>query len=90
MDAIRNGFYVTLFNNSSMKVCHKNKFTAFTVQFAHEIDGTNRWEVGLCEYSFPPPKEGNFKPAVVVGDSHALIYCTLINGQFMDGQKARV
>ena len=42
---------------------------------------------GLCDFSFPPTEIGTFKPALVVGDSHALIYCTLINRQFMGGQK---
>ena len=91
MDAIRDSFYVTFFSNSSMKLCHKNKTAVFTVQIAHEIDlGTDGWELGLCKFSGPPTEVGILKPAVVVGDTHALIYCTLINRQFMGGQKARV
>ena len=80
------GFYVTVFSNSSMKIYPKNKITCITVQLAHEIDlGTNRWYVGLCEFSCPPPKVGTFKPEVVVGDTHLLIYYTLINRQYVGG-----
>jgi len=70
-----------------MKVYPKNKVAAFTVQLAHEIDlGTNRWEVSLWEFSRPPPEVGTFKPKVAVGDTHAIIYCTLINPHFV-GEK---
>jgi len=75
MDGIRNGLYVTLFSNSSMKVYPKNKIADFTDQLAHEIYlGIDRCEVGLCEFSCPPRDVGTFKPRVVVGDTHALIY----------------
>ena len=88
MDEIRNGFYVTIFSNSSMKTYPKNKITAFTFQLAREIYlGTNRWEVVLWEFSCPPPEVGTFKPKVVVGDTHAFIYCTFINPQLVGEKK---
>jgi len=46
--------------------------------------GTDRWELRLCELSCAP---GTFKPSVVVDDTHALIYCTLIYLQFVGEQK---
>ena len=37
-----------------MNAYPNNTIAAFTVQLAHEIDlGTDRWEVGLCEFVFP-------------------------------------
>ena len=71
-----------------MKIYPKNKTACFTVQLAHEIDlGNDRWKVGLCAFMGPPPDVGTFKPAIVVGDKHVLIYCTLINRQFMGVRK---
>ena len=71
-----------------MKVYPKNKIAAFTVQLAHQIDfGRDRWEVELCEISCPPPDVGALNPKVVVGDAHALIYCTLIIPQLVSEKK---
>ena len=86
-DSLTDGFYVP-FNNSPMNVYPKNMIAAFTVQLAQEIDlGINRWEVGLCELSCPTPEVGTFKPKVVVGDKHALIYFTLIKPPFVSEKK---
>ena len=67
-----------------MKVYPKNKIAASTVQMAHEINlGTDRRAVGLCDFSFAP---GNFKHSIGVGDTLALIYCTLMDSQFVGEQ----
>jgi hypothetical protein len=60
-----------------------NTLADFTVQLAQGIDlgSTDRWEVGLCEFSCP-----SFN---VVGMIDALIYCDLIMPQFVGGQYAR-
>ena len=78
------GLYVTLFSNSFMIIYSKNKTTCFTVQLTHEIVlDTDRWKVGRCDFSGPPPEVGTLKPKLLFGDTHALIYCTLINRQVM-------
>jgi hypothetical protein len=70
-------FYITLFSNAS--------------QLAQRIDlgSTDSWEVGLCEFSCPPPATGKLKPIDVVGATNALVYCDLIAPQFVASQHAR-
>jgi hypothetical protein len=81
----RKHFYITLFSNASQNVHSSNTLADFTIQLAHRIDlGTNTdWELGLCEFSCPPPATGTLKPVDVVGDTNALIYCDLITPQFV-------
>ena len=77
-------FYVTLFSNSCIKNYPDNTFSAFAVQFSHEIDkGTNSWEDKLCDFSCPLPKVGNLKPHAVFYDTNALIYCDLLEGSLI-------
>jgi hypothetical protein len=75
-----NHFYVTLFSNTSQKTHHDNTLANFTVQLPHRIDlgSTDRWEVGLCEFSCSPFYVGM-----------ALIYCDLIMLQFMGSHYIR-
>jgi hypothetical protein len=62
-----------------MKAYPANTTSSFTVQLALEIDlASDSWEVALCEFSFPPPKEDSQKPPAVLYDTNALIYCDLI------------
>jgi hypothetical protein len=77
-------FYITLFSNASQEV-HPNTLAVFKIQLAQRIDlgSTDNWEVGLCEFSCPPPKTGTLKPVSMVGDTSALIYCDLITPQFV-------
>ena len=82
-----NSFYVTLFSNSYMKV-FPNTIAAFTV--AYEIDlCTDRWEVGLCEFSCPLPNVGTLRTNVIVGERNAMIYCNFISPQFVSEKKLR-
>ena len=58
-----------------MKIYPNNKTACFTVQLAYEIDlRTVRWEVVLCEFLGSPLDVGTFKPALVVRDTHSLIF----------------
>ena len=79
MNGNPNSLYVTLFSNTSMKVYPDNYIGAFTVQLAHMVDlGTDKWEVGLCEFLCPPLNVGTFKSIIIVGDRNGLFY-----GNFM-------
>ena len=73
-----------------MKAYPDKRFSAFTVQMAHEIDrSTNSWEMALCDFSCPPPKVSTQKPHAVFYDTNALIYCDLIAPQFVSHSKVR-
>jgi hypothetical protein len=48
-----------------------------------------KWEVGLCEFSCPPPNVGTFRNVDIVGANIALIYCDLITPQIVAGSLAR-
>jgi hypothetical protein len=78
-------FYVTLFSNVSSDIYTSNKLSAFTNQLAQltELQPSDKWEVGLCEFTCSPLAAGTFKPTVIVGKSHDLIYCDLISPQFV-------
>jgi hypothetical protein len=84
-------FYVTLFSNGSKKVYPSNKPTDFTIQLARPIDlgSKDDWEVGLCEFSCPPPATGRLKPTILVGDINALVYCSVIAQQFVGDDYVR-
>jgi hypothetical protein len=68
-----------------------NTIAEFTVQLVQRIDlgSTDSWEVGLCEFSCPPPTVGTLKPIEVIGATNALVYCDLIAPQFVGSQHAR-
>jgi len=81
----RNHFYVTLFCDASQKLHPKNTLAEFTIQLTRRIDlgSTDNWQVGLCEFSCPPPlRSGNIKPVDDIGESNAMVYCDLITPQF--------
>jgi hypothetical protein len=84
-------FYVTLFSNVSSAIYESNKLSAFTNQLAQliELQPSDKWEVGLCEFTCSPPAVGSIKPHVVVGTEHGLIYCDLISPQFVGDKSVR-
>jgi hypothetical protein len=51
-----NHFYITLFSTASQELFPDNTHAAFTTELAQTIDlhPKDRWEVGLCEYTYPP------------------------------------
>ena len=61
----RNHFYVTLFCNGSQKQYPANTFAVFTARLAQPIDlvSTDRWEVGVCEFTCHPINTGTFASA---------------------------
>lgn len=64
---------MTLFSNSSKKAYQNNTIAAFAVELAHEVDlSTDRWEVELCEFLYPPSNVGTLSPNVVVGERNAM------------------
>jgi hypothetical protein len=82
----RKHFYITLFSNGSQKMYAKNSLAEFTIQLAQPTDlgSPDNWEVGLCEFSCPPPVVGKLtKPLEVIGATNALVYCYLIAPQFV-------
>jgi hypothetical protein len=81
----RKHFYITLFRNASQKVYPSNTLSDFKIQLAQPTDlgSSDDWEVGLCEFSCPPPATGRIKTVAVIGDTNALIYCDLITPQFV-------
>ena len=87
-----NHFYVTLFSNASLNIFPDNTIAAFTVKLAHPVDlGSNdKWEVGVCEFSYPPSKTGTVSAYHIVGNSNVLIYCNLISQQFVGDNTVRV
>ena len=70
----RKHFYNTLFSNSSQKVHPANTLAEFTIQLANPIDlgSTDKWEVGLCEFSCSPPYPHTVKPYELAGETTAL------------------
>jgi hypothetical protein len=87
----RDHFYVTLFSNASHKVYPSNTDAAFTIQLAKtiELGPSEKWEVGLYEITYPPTNVGTIKPAMIIGDTNALVYCDLIAPQFIGTAMAR-
>ena len=54
-----------------------------------DLGNNDKWDVGLCEHAFPPPKLVTHQAFEVVEQSKALIYCNLITPQFVGGQLVR-
>jgi hypothetical protein len=56
---MRDNFYVTLFSNGSQTLYPDNTLSAFTIELAHPINLrlSDKWEVGLSEFTCPPPKK---------------------------------
>jgi len=76
-------FYVTLLSNTSKSLYPDNTIAALTAELARpvELGYSDNWEVGICEFSYPPNSVGTFKNTTVVGDTTGLIYCDLIPPQ---------
>ena len=55
-------FYVTLFSKGLQKLYIANTIAAFTTRLAQPIDlgSTDRWEVGVCEFTCQPINTGTF------------------------------
>jgi len=87
----RNHFYITLFSDASQTVHPSNTLGEFTIQLARRIDlgSVDNWEVGLSEFSCPPPYPYTNKPYDVVGNTNSLIYCDLITPQFVGNDNVR-
>jgi len=32
-----------------------------------ELGSNDKWEVGLCEFTYPPPKTGTFMDTTIIG-----------------------
>jgi len=78
-------FYVTLLSNNSKNLYPDNTIAAFTAELVRpvELGSSGNWEVGVCEFSYPPNSVGTFKHTKVVGDTTGLIYCDLISPQYV-------
>jgi len=76
---------VTLLSNTSKNLRPDNTIAAFTAELARpvELSSSENWEVGVCEFSYPPNIVGTFKQKTVVGDTTGLIYCDLISPQYV-------
>jgi len=78
-------FYVPLLSNTSKNLYPGNTIAAFTSELerAEELGYSENWEVGVCEFSYPPNSVGTFKQRTVVGDTTGLLYCHLISPQYL-------
>jgi len=78
-------FYVTLLSNTSKSLYPDNTVAAFTADLARpiELGYSDNWEVGMCEFSYPPNSVGTFKHTTVIGDTTGLIFCDLIPSQYV-------
>jgi len=76
---------VTLFSKASTGLYPNNTIARFTTELAQpiELGSSYRWEVGVCEFTYPPNNVGTFKPTLIVGDTTGLIYCDLISPQYV-------
>jgi len=84
-------FYVKLFNNTLQCLYPANTISAFTFEFplSIEVGPNDKWEVGLCEISYPPNTVGTLKSVEVVGDTPILVYTDLISPQYVGKQLVR-
>jgi hypothetical protein len=87
----RQRFYMTVFSNASQKLYTDNTVVTFTTHLAQPIslDPNDRWEVGICKVSCPPPIFGTLRTNILVGDTNVLIYCYVIALQFVGGNLVR-
>jgi len=71
---------VTFLSNTSKSLYPDNTIATFTAELARpvELGYSDNWEVGICEFSYPPYSVGTFKHTTVVGDTTGLIYCDLV------------
>ena len=80
-----NQFYMTLLSNTSNNLYPDNTNAAFTAELARpvKLGSYDKWEVGLCEFSYCPNSVSTFKNTTVVGDATGLMYCVLISPQYV-------
>jgi len=80
-----NHFYVTLFSNALTDLYPDNTIARFTTELAQPIElwSSDRWKVGVCEFTYPPNNVGVYKPTLLVGDTTGLRYCDLISPQYV-------
>jgi len=80
-----NHFYVTLLSNASTDLYPNNTIARFTTELAQSIElgSSDKWEVGVCEFTYPPNSVGMSKPVKIVGDTTGLIYFYLISPQYV-------
>jgi len=78
-------FYVTLFSNASTSLYPANTIGTFTVEvpWTVELGPKGKWEVGLCETSYPPNQVGTLKSVNVVGDTRVLANSDVISPQYV-------
>jgi len=71
--------------NSSKNLYPDNTIAAITAELARpvELGSSDNWEVGVCEFTYPPNSVGTFKHTTVVGDTTGLLYCDLISPQYV-------
>jgi len=62
--ASSNNFYVTPFSNSSSAIYKDNTLSYFTIKLARpiELNYAEKWELGICEMTSPPPVLGTGAP----------------------------
>jgi hypothetical protein len=80
-------FYVILFSNAPQSLYPDNTVAVFTCHYAQPINlasTTDKWEVGICEFTCSPINMGTIRQGVtIIGDIIILIYCDLISPQFL-------
>ena len=76
---------MSLLSNSSKNLYPDNTIAALTAELARpvELSSSNNWEVGECEFSYPPNSVGTFKHTTVVGETTGSIYCDVISLQYL-------
>ena len=76
---------MTLFSNTSKDLYPSNTIARFTTELPRpiELGSSDSWEVGVCEFTYPPNNVGTFKHMLLVGDTTGLIYCDLISPQYV-------
>ena len=84
-------FYVTLFSNASQSLYPNYTIGAFTVELSRPIKlGPNdKWEVGLCDISYPPKTLGPLRSIEFVGDTPVLVFTDLISPQCLGKKLVR-
>jgi len=78
--ALSNQIYLTLFSNSSSKIYKDNTLSASKIKL--ELNYADKWEVGICEVTCPPPLVGTGVPLITVGNTHVLVHGNVIAPQF--------
>jgi len=86
-----NHFYVTLFSNASTDLYPNNMIARCTTELPRPIEfwSSDRWQVGVCEFAYPPNNVGVFKHTLLVGDTTGLIYCDLMSPQYVGNVMVR-